>query len=136
MHKHLRVAFFTTLLLVAVGGGVFYYIKYHQAVNASPQAEARDLTAYIGERVQLPHESPTVATVVDKSKLTNKSLASKAANGDKMLIFTNAKRLVLYRPSTKKVIDILSITSPNTTQTQAATPTPSAGTKTVSTPKH
>jgi hypothetical protein len=111
---------FVIILLIAIGAGVFFFIKYRQAVNDNPQAETKDLTATISKSVQLPNETPTVATVVDKNKLANKALSSKAKNGDKLLIYSNAKRLILYRPDDKKVIDMLSI-STNTANQQQGT---------------
>lgn len=109
---------FTSILLLAIGAGIFFFIKYRQAVNDNPQTEARSLTSTIGKNVQLPDENPTIATVADKNKLANKALANKAKNGDKLLIYTGSKRLILYRPSDKKVIDMLSISSENANQNQ------------------
>ncbi len=47
----------------------------------------------------------------------------RSQNGDKLLIYTQAKRLILYRPSSKKIIETLTIEN----QTQASTS--SAGTE-------
>lgn len=91
--------------LIAVGSGGYFYMQY-QAINNEKTANAR-IVAQIAKSVQLPDESPVFIMVVDKDKLTNKQLATKVNNGDIMLIFARAKRLVVYRPSIAKVADIL-----------------------------
>jgi hypothetical protein len=57
----------------------------------------------------VPNETPVITTVLDKTKLTNKSLATHATNGDRLYIFSKAKRIMLYRPSTHQVVDMLTI---------------------------
>lgn len=112
--------FLVLLLILAVGGGVFFYTQYQNAQaelkklkenpNASTAEEAKKLIDKVGTLVALPQgEDPTVATITDVKKLKDQPFFLKAANGDKVLIYTQAKRAILYRPSTNKVIDIAPI---------------------------
>ena len=116
------------VVILAATTGFFAY-KYHQAnqqakLLANPKAAASaqidDLVAKVGKLVVLPTgEKPTVATVTDISKLQGQAFFAPAQNGDKVLIYTQAKKAVLYRPSENKVIEIapLNIGSSNTTST-------------------
>lgn len=73
--------------------------------EAAQQAEVDELVAEVGKLVELPSdEQPTVATVRDVSKLQSQKIFAKAQNGDKVLIYINAKQVVIYRPSEKKIV--------------------------------
>lgn len=103
------------ILVLAAGAGYFYY-KYNQANNnakrlSDPKVAATqqvdNLVAQVGKLVDLPTgQTPTIATVTDSKKLASQTFFKNAVNGDKVLIYTQAKRAVLYRPSTNKVIEI------------------------------
>ncbi|MEJ0073175.1 MAG: hypothetical protein WDN27_03815 [Candidatus Saccharibacteria bacterium] len=88
--------------------------KYHQSQTkiaqlsdpqAAAQQEVKSLVSEVSQLVSLPDETPTLATVTDPSKLQDQQFFTEAQKGDKVLIFPNAKRAVLYRPSTHKVIE-------------------------------
>lgn len=71
------------------------------------EASTTKLVIAVGKLAQLPvDEKPTVATVMDATKLKGQAFFAKAANGDKVLIFTQAQKAYLYRPSTNKIIEI------------------------------
>ena len=107
-------------LLAAVAWFAYDYKQTKDEVKAAqaeankfkdPQEAARAATAKlieeVGKLTDLPQgETPTVATVSDVTKLKNQAFFAKAQNGDKVLIYTQAKRAILYRPSTNKVIEI------------------------------
>lgn len=67
---------------------------------------ANSLVEIVGKIYQLPNEIPTVATITDKKILPNDSFYQKAQNGDKILIFPLAHKIIMYRPSENKVIDV------------------------------
>src|SRR5437016_3933675 len=70
------------------------------------QQEQTDLIAKVGRHTTLPEgETPTIATVSDVNKLSGQAFFEKALNGDKVLIYTQAKTAVLYRPSTDSIIN-------------------------------
>jgi type II secretory pathway pseudopilin PulG len=83
--------------------------------------EVRQLTAKVGNLVVLPNETPTLATVNDPAKLKDQAFFAQAEKGDKVLIFTQAKRAILYRPSTNKVIESAPVNiGDSSTQSKAA----------------
>lgn len=112
------------LLVVGLAGGaaVYFYIQYQNAQTllknpaSALENEVNTLVVRVSKIIELPKgETPTVATVSDKSKLTSQAFFLKAENGDKVLIYNTAKKAYLYRPNTNKMIEVSSLSiSPNT----------------------
>lgn len=107
------------LLLVIVGSGAaggYYYNKYTDSQKevkrlSNPQEAAKtqvnEAVASVGKLVDLPSgETPTLATVNDPTKLKDQTFFANAKVGDQVLIYTQAKKAVLYRPSTNRIIEI------------------------------
>lgn len=102
------------VLLVAVGaGGASYVVRQKPEVLglskgvAQVQAETDALVTEIGKLIALPSdEKPTVASITDIDKLKDQAFFKNAKNGDKVLIYTNAKKAILYRPEEKRIIDV------------------------------
>lgn len=80
----------------------------------------------LAKLMALPNEKPTVATVSDIEKLKDQEFFTKAKNGDKVFIFPKAQKAILYRPSTKKLIEVAFYNTPPVTPqlTQTSSPTP------------
>ncbi|MEI7632376.1 MAG: hypothetical protein WCJ60_03570 [bacterium] len=75
-----------------------------------------DIKSQISKHFVLPvDEEPAIATVTDKNKIST-PFFKQAENGDKIIIYQNAKRVILYRPSIDRIIDVgpVSIAEPNT----------------------
>lgn len=74
------------------------------------QEEIKKYVADISRSVVLPqNETPTLATISDPDKLKDQAFFKKAKKGDKVLIYKNAKKIILYDPEAKKVIEIAPI---------------------------
>lgn len=81
--------------------------ELNAAKSASPEDEALVLKQEVGSVIQLPdNEIPTVATVVDVSKVNSQPFFANAQNGDKVLLFVKNSKAILYRPAQKKIIEI------------------------------
>ena len=101
------------LLIAIVAGSYYFYTRYQnsqkllrQSATVS-QGEAENIVASVGSLMQLPkNENPTIATVSDKEKLKGQPFFANAQNGDKVLIYTKAKKAILYRPSANKIIEV------------------------------
>lgn len=92
---------------------LYFYSKYRDAQKklANPtqyaQEEVRALAEKVGKLIELPaDEQPTIANVTDAARLSAQPFFANAQNGDKLLIYTNAKKAFLYRPSTNKIIEV------------------------------
>lgn len=113
------------LLIIALGSALYFYQKAQISKNPTVQAaaEVSDLVGKIGKLYLLPaNETPTVATVSDINKLQDQPFFANAQNGDKVLIFQNAKKAILYRPSINKIIEIAPLNLSTNLQNVTVTP--------------
>jgi hypothetical protein len=105
------------VVIAAIATSAYFYQQYQKSqeelekVKSNPEEiakqEAKALVDRVAQLVDLPsNEDPTVATVTDAKKLKKQPFFSTAKNGDKVLIYTQAKKAVLYRPATNKIIEI------------------------------
>jgi hypothetical protein len=135
------------LLVIAIGTALYYVNRYNKSqeqvkkLASNPtltaQQEQQKLINKIGTLTVLPkNETPTVATVTDITKLKDQAFFVNAQNGDKVLIYTQAKEAYLYRPSTNKLINIapVNIGDSTTGTTTPAKTTPTTSTTTKKTP--
>ncbi len=93
--------------------------KELETVKTNPEQAAKEevkrIVGEVGKLYALPDgEEPSVATVSDKSKLADQPFFAKAENGDVTLIYTKAKLAVLYRPSSKQIVNVSSVNIENT----------------------
>lgn len=63
----------------------------------------------VGELMVLPEGPVTMATVTDKTKLDNQKFFKYAEDGDKVLMFAGALKVILYRPAINKIVEVASI---------------------------
>ena len=82
-------------------------------IPSTGDADTDALLKEVSQFVILPTSTPTVATVSDKSKLTNAPFYDQVENGDKVLLYPVEKKAIVYRPNAKRVVDITSIQNDN-----------------------
>ncbi len=76
------------------------------------KAETNDLLSKVGKLIVLPQdEQPTIATVTDLEKLKSQPFFEKAQLGDKVIIYTKAKKAILYRPEENKIVELAPLTT-------------------------
>ena len=118
--KLIKSGLFVLVLASLIVAGYFY--NQVRVLKQDPQLlaqkEGDKIIKTIGKLVILPtDEVPTVATVSDLEALKGQTFFEQAEEGDKVLIYTQAKKAILYSTNFKKIIDIapLNIEDPNTT---------------------
>lgn len=94
--------------------------KQLEQIKQDPQSiakeEVKQLVEKVAKLVVLPEgEDPVVATVTDKEKLKDQPVFSKSENGDKILIYSNAKKAYVYRPDKNVIIDVIPVNLGDTT---------------------
>jgi uncharacterized protein YneF (UPF0154 family) len=111
----LIIVFVVGLLVLAAIPSYYFYDKYQKSQlllknpTEAAKQEVKTLVAQVGKHIDLPNEEPTVATVSDKDKLSDQAFFQKAENGDKVLIYTQARKAILFRPSTSKIIEVSTV---------------------------
>lgn len=104
-NKFLFLAILGILVVVLIF--VFYRPKISFENRNGEMSEAKVLAKRVGELMFLPvDELPTIATVSDPEALKNQSFFVDAKKGDKVLIYSNARKAILYDPIANKIITI------------------------------
>lgn len=106
------------VLIVAIGLLTYQYIDARQQIKQLQKEPAKSqqsqdgsdaVVAKVAKLTILPAEQPTVATVSDINKLRAQPFFANAKNGDRVLIFKNTKKAIIYRPSTNQIVEIAPI---------------------------
>ena len=115
-----RLILILALLVIVLGGTSLYFYRNSKLLknavsNSVDLAEAKALAVKVGKLIVLPEdEVPTIATVSDPAALMGQSFFEGAKKGDKVLIYSNAGKAILYDPVVNKIITI----APLDTKTQ------------------
>lgn len=122
------------LVTGSLGAAAYFYTEYKKVTEVRiPAVEVEALVASISEHFELPAgETPTLATVTDREKLSGQDFFAGAQNGDKVLLYQEGRKAILYRPSTGKIVNV----APINVGDPAVEPAPAevAGTETASEP--
>lgn len=124
-----KIILLVIILLIAIGataGAAYYYYKRLNDFKSNPQKMTQEDTKTLVEKISklivLPtDEQPTVATVADPERLKDQPFFANAKKGDKVLIYTNAKKAILYDPVENKIVEVAPL---NIGNTAGATTTP------------
>lgn len=78
------------------------------------KAETAEIISLVGKIMVLPNdESPKIATLTeeDLGKIKNQSFFINAKIGDKVLVYTTANKVILYNPSSNKIVEVANLNS-------------------------
>ena len=98
------------LVVISSAISAYFYREFDQ-IKRNPQKVAQEeqeaLVAQVSKLMVLPeNEIPTIATVSDPEKLKNQPFFAHSQIGDKVLIYTNARKAILYNPESNKIIEV------------------------------
>lgn len=104
---------------LAIGGSFLLWQNYQLRARASDveanseqqelnEEEVQVLLNKVAEHIVLPaEEEPTIATIVDAEKLSQEqAFYSDVIDGDKVLIYMNAQKAIIYRESEDKLVNV------------------------------
>lgn len=85
------------------------YKTYEAKVPVSDkeaEKETNMLVSQLKKIMEVPNETPVIATVKDKESLkAQQAFFAQAENGDKLIVFQAARKAVLFRPSVGKIVE-------------------------------
>lgn len=126
MRKFIRkyflfVSIFFLILLLILAGFFYKSSTSYKISNPINESETKTLIEAVGKLAFLPaNETPTIATVSDLEMLKDLPFFVDAKMGDRVLIYTNAKKAILYDPVANKIVNMATL---NTGATQKSTST-------------
>ncbi len=89
---------------------MYFKIRAIEHPEIASEAELKKTVEDVGELMVLPEsENPTLATVSDPEKLKDQPFFVNAEVGDKVLVYSISRKAILWRPSTKKIIEVSSL---------------------------
>ncbi len=94
---------FNILIIILLAGGFWFYQTYTMSKNVLTDKQVLDEVKKI---MVLPTgETPTITTVTNPDEIRYQPFFMNAAVGDQVIIYLTAKRAVLFRPSTKQIVE-------------------------------
>jgi hypothetical protein len=143
--EKMLILVFGIVLIAILTLSIFLYVqwsKLKEDSNTISKKEVSSLVEKVGKLIVLPtDETPTIATVSDPEKLKDQPFFAHAKLGDKVLIYTNNKKAVIYDPDLNKIVEVAPISLggvPTVNPTSPPTPdttTPPTKTSTSTTKK-
>ncbi len=101
------------VLIFSVSIAVYFYLQnkaLKENSDQTPEKELENIIKKVGALMVIPSiEKPTLATVFDPSKLKGQAFFAKAEMGDKVLIFAEAKKAILYSVRLNKILEVAPI---------------------------
>lgn len=102
---HILVFFVALVLLLSA-----FVVKFVFFNDKEFESESSILVKKVSKHMFLPeNEIPSLATVTDPEKLEAQSFFANAKKGDKVLIYSKARKAILYDPVADKIVTIAPI---------------------------
>lgn len=133
----LRSVILLLLLVALIAVSAFLYLKYQETqkqveklstIQGQQELNKTQVNQLLGEMrsiIVLPKgEDPVVATIVDIKQLKDKEFYKDAKNGDRVVVFSNAKKAYIYRPETKTIVNVGAFQVDNSQTPQTTTQSP------------
>lgn len=107
-----RLRRFWLIVAILVGASLlgYYVVQHHQA--AAMSANQRLIRDVSRQAVVPTDEIPSVTTVTDPAKV-NQQFLEGTKKGDKVLLYYQSSRAVVYRPSTDQVVNMGPFSAPS-----------------------
>jgi hypothetical protein len=104
-----------TILSVALVGALGFssYLYFNSGENNPKEAEqvTESTIDAVARHLILPSgEEPTVATVTNLEELAGQPFFKNAKVGHRVLIYTNAKKAILYDPVVDRIVEVAPLT--------------------------
>jgi hypothetical protein len=111
------------LLALVFEAGRWSVYRAHSELSSMEQANA--ILVNVGKLIQLPNEQPTMATINDAASVKEaQPFLINAENGDVLIVYSNAREALLYRPATNKLIAVGPVDNAQNNRATIPTPAP------------
>lgn len=103
--KALKVVLGIVLVLAVVGLAAVVVLQ-QMKLKEDQSNETQELQRRIAKIMLLPDEEAVVTEIDDAEKVREQPFFAQVENGDKVLIFPGAARIVIYRPGRNLIVNV------------------------------
>jgi hypothetical protein len=104
---------FISIVITILVPGVYIYTTYFNSSFELKTNKDNNFSATLEKvrgLIDLPaDETPRIATISDKEKLKDQAFFNSSQVGDQVLLYYKAKKAILYRPATNKIVEVAPI---------------------------
>lgn len=104
------------ILLIVLLLALFYLWFQYSEIKNDPlkvvQSETTEIIKVVGEIIVLPSgELPKIATLSEEDliKVSDQSFFTNAKVGDKLLVYSVSRKIILYRPEVHKIVEVANL---------------------------
>ena len=122
MNKKYRLILYLLALIAIFSPSFYFYNKLRSAEKLLTNFRAlsddpKAILTRVSELTALPQgEEPTIATITDVERARSQPFFAKAKNGDKVLMFPQSRKAILYDPIANKIIEMGPLVIPTPTE--------------------
>ena len=121
--RYFRFIVIILFVLVLLAAYLYKGNTFFQNPNTVAENVNKALIEKVGKIVFLPQdEIPTIARVANPEILKDKVFFAEAKTGDVVLIYTNAKKAILYDPVANKIINMSNVNIGDTKKNTTSAP--------------
>lgn len=117
--KYLILGIFI-FIFIAFPPGYYFYTQYQKMYDDYQKTKALlnkssevlgetsndEIIDKVSKLIELPQETPSVQKITDQSIFQNEPFFKNSQNGDSILVFNNAKKVIIYREGVNKIVDV------------------------------
>lgn len=109
--------------IIVVVGLVAVIVFQQITINSktTEEEEARNIQNQLSKLMILPKEEALVSEIKNVNEIKDQAFFSKAENGDKVLIFVQDAKIVIYRDCDNKIVNVGPIVDDRTAETTTNT---------------
>lgn len=104
------------VLAVAALAAVIVFQQIKLSSNLTDEQAAKNTQEKVAKIMLLPEEDALVSDITDIAQISEQPFFSKAENGDKVLIFVQSAKIVVYRESTNQIVNAGPLIDDRTTE--------------------
>jgi hypothetical protein len=98
------------LLLISLAGN-YVLFQQNKKLATNPQAAVQEqiqmIVDKVGKLMVLPSdETPTIVTVANTTELKSQPFFASTKPGDQVIMYPNNRRVIIYRPSENRIIEV------------------------------
>lgn len=95
-------------VIIIMGGFIFVNNPFAKQSQILGNVETGEVVDKVSKIMVLPTDDvPSVASVVEKTKLADWPFFANAENGDIFIFYPNTGKAILYRPNTNQIVEVM-----------------------------